>query len=75
MGYTIDQLKIGQLASFEKTITDADILMFSGISGDINPVHVSELAAQQTIFGKRVAHGMLVAGLTSAVLGMKLPGS
>nr|WP_321481636.1 MaoC family dehydratase [uncultured Cohaesibacter sp.] len=74
MSYTLEQLSIGQSASFEKTISEADIQMFCGISGDINPVHVSALAAEKSVFGKRVAHGILVSGLTSAVLGMKLPG-
>ncbi|RTR39887.1 MaoC family dehydratase [Shewanella canadensis] len=74
MRYTINQLAIGQNASFEKTISESDILQFCGISGDINPVHVSELAGQKSVFGRRVAHGILVSGLTSAVLGMQLPG-
>lgn len=74
MNYTINQLELGQRASFEKTISESDIQMFCGISGDINPVHVSELAGQKSVFGNRVAHGILVSGLTSAVLGMQLPG-
>ncbi|MTI17133.1 MaoC family dehydratase [Rhodobacteraceae bacterium RKSG542] len=74
MSYTLDQLFIGQQASFEKTICEADILMFCGITGDVNPVHISEVAAKESIFGKRVAHGILVSGLTSSVLGMQLPG-
>ncbi|MGF1700473.1 MaoC family dehydratase [Photobacterium makurazakiensis] len=74
MSYTINQLEIGQRAYFEKTISESDIQMFCGISGDINPVHVSELAGQKSVFGNRVAHGILVSGLTSAVLGMQLPG-
>jgi 3-hydroxybutyryl-CoA dehydratase len=74
MSYTINQLVIGQYASFEKTISESDIQLFCGISGDINPVHVSELAGQRSVFGQRVAHGILVSGLTSAVLGMQLPG-
>nr|WP_274522660.1 MaoC family dehydratase [Klebsiella pneumoniae] len=65
---------IGQKASFEKTITESDVLLFSGISGDINPVHINDMVAKQSIFGKRIAHGVLVSGLTSAVLGMQLPG-
>ncbi|WP_319412093.1 MaoC family dehydratase [uncultured Cohaesibacter sp.] len=74
MSYTLEQLSIGQKASFEKTISEADIQMFCGISGDINPVHVSSVAASKSVFGNRVAHGILVSGLTSAVLGMQLPG-
>ena len=74
MSYTLEQLSIGQKASFEKTISEADIQLFCGISGDINPVHVSRVAASKSVFGNRVAHGILVSGLTSAVLGMQLPG-
>ncbi|RJX69388.1 enoyl-CoA hydratase [Vibrio sinensis] len=74
MSYTIEQLTLGQRAHFEKTISESDIQMFCGISGDINPVHVSQIAGENSIFGSRVAHGILVSGLTSAVLGMQLPG-
>ncbi|WP_432467369.1 MaoC family dehydratase [Agarivorans sp. Z349TD_8] len=74
MTYTIHQLELGQQASFEKTISESDVQLFSGISGDINPVHVSAIAGKSSVFGDRVAHGILVAGLTSAVLGMQLPG-
>ncbi|WP_300001379.1 MaoC family dehydratase [uncultured Cedecea sp.] len=74
MSYTINELFVGQKASFEKTITESDVLLFSGISGDINPVHINDRVAKESIFGKRVAHGVLVSGLTSAVLGMQLPG-
>ena len=74
MSYSIEQLVIGQRAHFEKTISESDIQLFSGISGDINPVHVSKIAGEKSIFGNRVAHGIMVSGLTSAVLGMHLPG-
>lgn len=74
MSYTINQLTLGQRAQFEKTITETDIQLFSGISGDINPVHISKTAGENSLFGARVAHGILVSGLTSAVLGMQLPG-
>jgi len=73
-GLTIDQLTIGQNASFAKTITEADVYMFAGITGDFNPAHVNEDYAKDTIFKGRIAHGMLAAGLISAVLGMQLPG-
>lgn len=75
MSYTIQQLTLGQKASFEKTITETDVQLFAGISGDINPVHVNDNVAKQSIFGKRIAHGMLISGLISATLGMQLPGS
>ncbi|MEC4726024.1 MaoC family dehydratase [Shewanella sp. D64] len=74
MSYTIEQLHLGQKARFEKTITETDVQLFCGVSGDINPVHVSDLAGKDSVFGARVAHGILVSGLTSAVLGMQLPG-
>lgn len=74
MSYTIKDMFIGQKACFEKTITGSDILLFSGISGDINPVHINDVKAKESIFGKRVANGVLVSGLTSAVLGIQLPG-
>ena len=73
-GYYIEELSVGQAASVSRTVTDADILMFAGVSGDTNPVHLDQDYASQTMFGGRIAHGMLTAGLISAVLGTKLPG-
>jgi 3-hydroxybutyryl-CoA dehydratase len=73
-GYCIEDLKPGMSASFGKTVTDADIVMFAGISGDTNPVHLDQTFAEQTPFKARIAHGMLSAGFISAVLGTKLPG-
>ncbi|PDW04425.1 enoyl-CoA hydratase [Candidatus Viridilinea mediisalina] len=70
----INKLTIGQSASMRKTITEADVVLYAAISGDQNPVHIDELAAQESRFGRRIAHGMLAAGLISAVLGMRLPG-
>lgn len=68
------QFTIGQQASIRKTITEADILLFAGVSGDFNPVHIDEIAARDSRFGRRVAHGMLAGALISAVLGTHLPG-
>lgn len=65
---------IGQKASFRKTITDADVLLFSAISGDLNPLHIDSVFASGTKFERRIAHGMLASSLVSAVIGMKLPG-
>ena len=73
-GYYIEDLEEGMTASFGKTITDADILMFAGVSGDTNPVHLNEEFAIGTPFQGRIAHGMLTASLISTVLGTKLPG-
>ena len=72
MGF--ERFEIGQKAQTSKTITETDVILFAGVSTDINPVHLDEEAAKQGIFGKRVAHGILVSGLISAVLGNKLPG-
>lgn len=74
MSYSIDQLSVGQRASFSKTVTESDIYLFAGITGDINPAHVNETYAAKTFFKGRIAHGMLSAGFISAVLGMQLPG-
>lgn len=74
MNYTINELKKGQSACFAKTISESDIQLFAGISGDINPVHINEVEAANSLFKRRVAHGILVSGLISATLGMKLPG-
>ena len=73
-GITIGEMKIGDNASFTKTITDTDIYLYAGISGDFNPAHVNQVEAEKGMFGKRIAHGMLSAGLISAVLGTMLPG-
>jgi len=69
-----EALSIGQKASIRKTITEADVVLFGCVTGDMNPLHTDELAARDSRFGKRIAHGMLAAGLISAVLGMQLPG-
>ena len=71
---SIDQLSIGQSASFSKTISESDVYMFAGVTGDVNPAHINESYANATPFKTRIAHGMLSAGLISAVLGTQLPG-
>ena len=73
-GYDIEDLTAGMHATFAKTVTDADIVLFAGISGDTNPVHLDAEAAAGTLFKERIAHGMLSAGFISAVLGTRLPG-
>ncbi len=73
-GFYIEDLSPGMSARFGKTITDADILMFAGVSGDTNPVHLNEEFAMGTPFQGRIAHGMLTASLISTVIGTKLPG-
>ena len=69
-----ESLKIGMKESITKTITETDIILYSGISLDCNPVHLNKIYAETSRFKKRIAHGMLTAGLISAVLGTKLPG-
>jgi 3-hydroxybutyryl-CoA dehydratase len=73
-GLTIKELNIGDKASFEKTITETDVYLYAGITGDLNPAHINQRESENTMFKGRIAHGMLTAGLVSAVLGMKLPG-
>lgn len=71
---TFDQIQIGEKASLSKTISEADIYIFAGITGDFNPLHINQEYAKTTMFKGRVAHGILTAGLISAVLGTRLPG-
>ena len=73
-GYFFEDLHVGQSATLSKTITEADVLMYSAVSLDTNPIHLDEEMASQSRFGGRIAHGMLSAGLISAVLGTRLPG-
>lgn len=68
------ELVAGQFAEHIKTVTETDVVMYAGITGDFNPMHVNQTYAEKTRFGGRIAHGMLTAGFISAVLGMKLPG-
>ena len=68
------EIEVGMSVSYSQTITDADIKAFAGLSGDHNPVHVSETYAHESRFGKRIAHGLMSAGFFSALFGMRLPG-
>ena len=74
IGKTIDQLSIGDSAEFSKTVSESDIYLFAGVTGDMNPAHIDEEYAKGTFFKGRIAHGMLAAGFVSAVLGTRLPG-
>ena len=74
MAYHIDELHPGMSASTSKTVTEADIILFAGISTDVNPAHLDEEYSKTTMFGGRIAHGMLSAGFISATLANKLPG-
>lgn len=74
IGKTINELNVGDAAEFSKTISESDVYLFAGITGDLNPAHINEAYAQKTFFKTRIAHGMLSAGFISAVLGNQLPG-
>lgn len=73
-GYDIEDLEVGMTATFAKTITEADIVLFAGASGDNNAVHINEEFAQTTPFKGRIAHGMLTASVISAAIAGRLPG-
>lgn len=73
-GHFVQDLSVGMSASVSRTVTDADIVLFSGITGDTNPIHLNQAYAESTMFKGRIAHGMLTGGLISAVLGTRLPG-
>ncbi|XCN74221.1 MAG: MaoC family dehydratase [Candidatus Electrothrix aestuarii] len=70
----IDKVEVGMSASYSQTITDADIKSFAGISGDHNPVHMSDGYATESRYGKRIAHGFISASFFSALFGTQLPG-
>ena len=74
MSYTYDQINIGDTSSFSKTLSESDVYQFAGITGDLNPMDINEVAASQTPFGGRIVHGCLVDSLISTVLGMQYPG-
>ena len=73
-GKYLEEINEGMTAVFSKTVTEADIVLFAGITGDTNPVHLDEEFAKPTMFKGRIAHGMLTAGFVSTVFGTKLPG-
>ena len=73
-GKSMEQLKVGDVAEFAKTVTETDIYLYAGITGDFNPAHVNEAYAKNTFFKGRIAHGMLSAGFISAIIANQLPG-
>ena len=73
-GKTIEQIKVGDTAYFSKTVSESDVYLYAGITGDLNPAHINETYAKDTFFKTRIAHGMLTAGFISRILGMQLPG-
>ena len=74
LGYTIEDIEVGMTDCLSRTVTETDIIMFAGVTGDTNPIHLSQAFAETTMFKTRIAHGMLTAGLISGVLGTRLPG-
>jgi 3-hydroxybutyryl-CoA dehydratase len=68
------KFQLGDKASFSKTVSESDVYLFAGITGDMNPAHINQAAMQNSKFGGRIAHGVLSAGFISAVLGMQMPG-
>ena len=73
-GYYLEDLSVGMSAVFGKTVTEADIMAFAGVSGDTNPIHLHADFARASRFGERIAHGMLSASFISTVVGTRLPG-
>jgi 3-hydroxybutyryl-CoA dehydratase len=73
-GLCLEDLTIGMTARFARTVTEADLVLFAGLSGDSNPVHMDETYARGTVFKGRIAHGMLSAAFVSTAIGTKLPG-
>lgn len=73
-GKGITEIKEGEKAEIAKTISEADVYSYAGITGDLNPAHINEEYAKKTFFKTRIVHGMLLGGFISAVIGIRLPG-
>ncbi len=69
-----EKLEVGQTATYTRTLTERDLILFATVSGDHNPIHLDEEYASSTQFGERIAHGMWTGSLISAALAMVLPG-
>jgi len=74
LGKTVEEINVGDKASFVKSVTEYDVYSFAGITGDFNPAHINTVYASETSFGKIIAHGILSVGFISNVLGTQLPG-
>ena len=74
IGKTYEEINLGDKESFSKTITETDIVVYAGLTGDFNPLHMNSEYAKKTRFGQRIAHGTIALGLITPVVGMKLPG-
>ncbi len=73
-GYYLEDLRVGIQASYARTVTETDVILYAGITGDDNPIHMNEEYASDTRFGRRIVHGMYAAGLISCVAGTRMPG-
>ena len=74
VGKSISELVKGETSRFTKTVSESDVYLYAGVTGDLNPAQINELYAQNTFFKTRIAHGMLLGGFISAVIGTQLPG-
>lgn len=74
LGKTYEELQVGESSSFRKTLTETDVVIYAGLTGDFNPIHIDEIYANSAPFGRRIAHGMLTMSLLTNVLGNKFPG-
>jgi 3-hydroxybutyryl-CoA dehydratase len=74
MARYFNELAVGDFDEYRKTVTETDVVLFAGLTGDNNPMHIDEEFASQTRFGGRIIHGMLTASFLSSVIGMKMPG-
>jgi 3-hydroxybutyryl-CoA dehydratase len=74
IGKTIEKLQVGDTARFSKTVSESDVYLFAGVTGDLNPAHINEDYAKDTFFKTRIVHGMLSASFISTVIGTMLPG-
>ncbi len=74
IGKTIKEISVGDREEFSKTVSESDVYLYAGVTGDFNPAHINEAYAKKTFFKTRIAHGMLSAGFISAILAGKLPG-
>ena len=74
IGKTIQEIQVGDSSQMSKTVSESDVYLYAGITGDTNPAHIDEEYAKKTFFKTRIAHGMLSAGFISAILSNRLPG-
>ncbi|NLW52109.1 MAG: MaoC family dehydratase [Tissierellia bacterium] len=74
IGKTVNEIKVGDVGTYARTVSEADVYLFGGVTGDLNPAHTNQVVSEKTMFKGRIAHGMLTASYISTILGMYLPG-